>query len=83
MSVIVEHVQNIWIIRAIFVCLWDLLSFAVPAGTEKITGLCFAKGDQYPGWHYVLFLFVSGVKVLDLRFVERKIELIMKVKQLN
>ena len=49
MSVIVEHVQNIWITRAIFVCLWDLLSFSVPAGTEKNTRLCFAKGDQYIG----------------------------------
>ena len=25
-------------------------------GTEKIAGLWFARGNQYPGWHYALVL---------------------------
>ena len=29
-----------------------LLSFSVLGGTEKVAGLWFARGDQYPGWHY-------------------------------
>lgn len=40
-------------------------------GTEKIAGMWFAWGDQYPGWHYVfaksfiiMFVFNSSVLVL-------------------
>ena len=48
-GVIVKHLQHIGIIR-FFLSTWvDLLSFSVPGWTEKITGLWFARGDQYPG----------------------------------
>ena len=46
-SVIVKHVQHVGIIRAF--CLHAMDVFSVPAGTEKIVGLWFAKGDRYPG----------------------------------
>ena len=38
-SVIVKHVQHVGIISA----------FCLRGGTEKIAGLWFARGDQYPG----------------------------------
>ena len=43
---------NLLELSKFLVCLGDLLSFSVPGGTEKIAGLWFAKGGQYPGWHY-------------------------------
>ena len=51
-SVIVKHVKH-WNYQG-FLSAWggDLLSFKVPGGTEKISGLWFASGDQYPGSHY-------------------------------
>ena len=38
-----------------FLSAWrgELISFSVPGETEKIAGLWFASGDQYPGWQYV------------------------------
>ena len=41
-NVIVKHEQHIGIIRAFF-ALGNLLSFLVPRGLEKITGLWFAR----------------------------------------
>ena len=35
----------------LFVYLGDLLSFSVPERTEKIVGLWFARGGQYPSLH--------------------------------
>ena len=52
---VVKHVQSIGIIRA-FVCLGGLVKILSAWGTEEIGGLWFAKGDQYPGWHYVINL---------------------------
>ena len=52
---IVKHVQHIEIARA-FCLLGYLLRFSVPKGTEKIAGLWFAWGDQFPGWHYVFIV---------------------------
>ena len=55
-SVIVKHIQNIETIRAFCLPGVDLLRFSLPwggeGGTEEITGLWFARGNQYPGWHY-------------------------------
>ena len=47
-SVIVKHEQHIGIIRVICLPGGLILSFSVPGGTEKIAGLWFARGDQYP-----------------------------------
>ena len=47
-SVIAKHVQNIAIIRA-FCLPWGYLSrFLVPAGTEEIAGLWFARWGSVP-----------------------------------
>ena len=51
-SAIVKHVQHVGIIRAFLSAWGDLLSLWEPGGTEKIAGLSFTEGDQYPGWHY-------------------------------
>ena len=67
-SVIVKHVEHVGIIRAFCLHAMDVLSFSVPGGTEKIVGLWFAKGDQYPGWHYGdvhFFYFRSFLQVLS------------------
>ena len=48
----IKHVQHVWIIRTFCLPGGDLLSFSVPEGTEKIGGLWFARGNQYPGWYY-------------------------------
>ena len=45
----VKHVQNIGLKSKLFVYLGVLRGFSVPRGTEKIAGLWFAWGDQYPG----------------------------------
>ena len=40
-------------------CAWgNLLSLSVPQGTEKITELWFAKGDQYTDWHYGIYIYI-------------------------
>ena len=36
----------------IFVRLGGLVKILSAWGTEEIAGLWFARGDQYPGWHY-------------------------------
>ena len=41
-----------WDYQGLIVCLGDLWSFPASEGTEKITGLWFAREDQYPGWCY-------------------------------
>ena len=47
-SYIVKHVQHFGIVRA-FSLLWGLAKFFSAWGTEKIAGLWFARGNQYPG----------------------------------
>ena len=43
-------------LSGLFVCLGGLVKILSAWGTEEIGGLWFAKGDQYPGWHYVINL---------------------------
>ena len=50
-SVIVKHVKHVGIIMA-FCLLGGLIKFFSACGKQKIAGLWFARGDQYPGWHY-------------------------------
>ena len=47
-SVIVEHVKHVGIIRA-FCLLGGLIKFSSACGRQKVAGLWFARGDQYPG----------------------------------
>ena len=47
-SVIVKHVKQVGIIRA-FYLLGGLIKFFSAFGRQKIAGLWFARGDQYPG----------------------------------
>ena len=51
-SVIVKMLQVLQL-SGLFVCLvGGLWRFSVPGGTEEIAGLWFARGGQYPDWHY-------------------------------
>ena len=47
-SVIVKHVKHVGIVRA-FCLLGGLIKFSSACGRQKIAGLWFARGDQYPG----------------------------------
>ena len=48
-SVIAKHMQNIGIIRAFCLPEGGLVKFLSAWVTEKIAGLWFARGNQYPG----------------------------------
>ena len=41
-----------WKLSGLFVYLEGLTNFFSDCGTENIAGLCFGKGDQYPGWDF-------------------------------
>ena len=47
-EVLLLNMCNLLELSGLLVCLGDLLSFSVSEGTEKIAGLWFARGDQYP-----------------------------------
>ena len=55
-NVIVKHVQNIGIIRALSLPGGLAKFLSAWRDRKKIPGLWFTKEDQYRGWHYVLLV---------------------------
>ena len=54
-SVIVKHVRDVGIIRAFCLPGGTYSVFHCLGGQKKNAGFWFAKGDQYPGRHYMGF----------------------------